>query len=56
MSDSAGKSNFEKPNAKYLSLISNRDRVGTTGTHSWSILDIHPRFEFFFMIILELMG
>ena len=38
----------EKSNAKYPFLISNTNRAGTTGTHWWGIVDIHPRSELFF--------
>ena len=38
----------EKSNAKFLFLISNIDRAGSTGMHWWGILDIYPRSEFFY--------
>ena len=38
----------EKANTKCPFLISNTDRAGITAIHWWSILTIHPRFEFFF--------
>ena len=44
----------EKANTKCPFLISNTDRAGITAIHWWSILNIHPKFEFF-MVLLELM-
>ena len=35
--------------AKYLFLLSNTDRAGNTEKHSWEILDILPKTEYFFL-------
>lgn len=35
--------------AKNLFLLSNTDRVGNTEKHSWEILDIRPKTEYFFL-------
>ena len=37
-----------KKDAKYPVLIANTDRMDKGGTHWWSILDLHPKKNFFF--------
>ena len=40
---------MKKRPAKYLFLLSDTDRAGNTEKHSWEILDIHPKTEYFFL-------
>ena len=44
---------MKERSAKYLFLVSNTDRAETTGTHWWEILDVHPKTEIFFFILLK---
>ena len=48
---------FERmmPGKKYPFIISNTDRSDKNGTHWWSILNISPKSDYFFIILLELM-
>ena len=56
-SDKINKFMFERmmPGKKYPFIIWNTDCSNKNGTHWWSILNISPKSEVFFFILLELM-